>query len=232
MKKIMDLEMVVKTKRTIEVEEIEGTNFVFYIDRRIIDENGKKEEIVLKGITSKENVKETKDLDGISHSVYSPKMYGKKAYIMGIHKDKFKLVLEGKEHISYVVENIDINDLSIFENYMVVLWNESSFELADLSYNFIPTPISFGYSNGCIDNETYDLERLLEKLKKDTNVVNRENLEITSIPYYNADENRNKTIQFKYLLPFDIFQKIASMDDSKARRYILEEIIGVGDCKM
>ena len=42
MKMIMQTDVVIKTHRMIEIEEIEGTDFAFYTDTRNIDTNGEK----------------------------------------------------------------------------------------------------------------------------------------------------------------------------------------------
>lgn len=69
-----------------------------------------------------------------------------------------------------------------------------------INYNFIPVPINFSLVDGNIHNGEFDLDKLLKKLKEDECVVNRNNISITDIPYYNAEEGKDKTIEFKYLL--------------------------------
>ena len=232
MKMIMQTDVVIKTHRMIEIEEIEGTDFAFYTDTRNIDTNGEKRIEVIKNITSMENLISVKGLDKINDVVSAPKMYEGKAVIVAIHKDNFKLVLEGKKHITDVVEKLSAKSYPIPEDYMLALWNWGSYKLADLSYDFISLPIAFGYIDGSVDNETYDLEKLLEKLKNDDNVVDKENLSISSIPYYNAYEGKDKSIEFSYLVPTEIYQKVACMDSYTSHKYILEELIGAEKCRI
>lgn len=145
---------------------------------------------------------------------------------MAIAKKDFQQVLNGEKHITDIIENTQINDLSfpISNDYMLVLWNWKSYKIADLFYNFIPLPIHLNYMNGTVDNERYDLEKLLKKLKEDEHVINRENLKITNIPYYNAEEDINQTIDFLYLLDKEDYQKTATMDNLFSTYYILDKI--------
>ena len=234
MKKLIETETVVKTKRRIDIEKIEGTDFAYYVDTRDINTDGTLETKEYKGVTSLENLKTVKKMEKINDIVVAPKMYEKDAIIVAIDKKDFQQVLNGKKHITDIIENTQINDLSfpISNNYMLILWNWKSYEIADLFYNFIPLPIKLNYMNGAIDNERYDLEKLLKKLKKDKHVIDRENLRIKNIPSYNADEGRDKTIEFLYLLDKEDYQKIAEMDDFDIPYYVLKEFIGADKFKI
>lgn len=232
MKKILENDVIIKTHRIIEIEEIEGTDFVFYKDTRDIDKDGEKSVEVYKGITSIENINSVNGLKSISNIVVAPKMYESEAIVAAISKENLQCVLNGEKHIADVVENVNGKDYPFPENYILVLWNVGSYKIADLHYNFISIPINFGYIDGSVDNERYDLEKLLEKLKKDKNVCDRDNLKISYIPYYNAEDGRNKSIEFKYLLPNDVYEKVANMNSFMRNQYILEEIIGADDCRI
>lgn len=229
MKKILENDVVIKTHRTIEMEEIEGTDFAYYKDVREIDKNGEKFVEVYNGVTSIENIKSVNGLKNISNTIVAPKMYDQEAIVTTISRENFKCVLNGKKHIYDAIEDIGKKNYAFNENYMIVLWSPLSYKIADLHYNFISIPISFDYTDGCVDNGQYDLEKLLEKLKKDENVVDRENLKISDIPYYNAEDGRDKYIKFKYLLSNDIYEKVENMDRFIQRRYILKEVIGADD---
>lgn len=226
MKKLVESKSVVEINRRIEIEEINGTDFAYYIDTKEIETNGVFEKKIQKGVTSMENLKAVKEMEKINDIVVAPKMYEKDAIIVAIAKKDFQQVLNGEKHITDIIENTQINDLSfpISNDYMLVLWNWKSYKIADLFYNFIPLPIHLNYMNGTVDNERYDLEKLLKKLKEDEHVINRENLKITNIPYYNAEEDRNQTIDFLYLLDKEDYQKTATMDNLFSTYYILDKI--------
>lgn len=231
MKKLMEWTVTVKTNRKINVEEIEGTDFAFYEDVREIDTDGEKEVKIIKGVTSKENLNKVQGLDFINDVVYAPKMYDKKAVVATIKKSDFNLVLKGKKHISEAIDWQCLVRLPTSEDCMMVLWNSSSHTIADLNYNFIPIPIRLGYMDGCVHNGYYKLNKLLNKLKTDDCVVDRESLQISSIPYYNREDDKDKSIEFKYLLPTDIYERVIQMDCFERSFYIINEIIKAGDCR-
>ena len=79
------------------------------------------------------------------------------------------------------------------------------FVLRDMDEKLIPLPISLNYIDGNLDNKHYDLDKVLEVIKDnpsrfvtsdggDANLI-----KIHNIPYYNADEDRTKFIDCKYL---------------------------------
>lgn len=72
---------------------------------------------------------------------------------------------------------------------------------------------------------------MLKKLKENKHVINRENLKITNIPYYNAEEDRDQTIDFLYLLDKEDYQKVAKMSNLSLEYYVLDEIIQADDCR-
>lgn len=231
MKKLIETETVVKTKRRIDIEKIEGTDFVCYVDTREVNTDGTVETKEYKGITSLENLKSVKGLEKIEDKVSVPKMYEGYACVAAINKQNFKDVLIGKKHISEVIEDVSKLSFPISNDWLVILWNWKSYKIADLNYDFIPIPIHLNYMNGEVDNEKYDLDKLLEKLKEDKHVINRENLKITNIPYYNVEEERNQTIDFLYLFDKEDYQKVAEMSNLSLASYVLDEIIQADDCR-
>lgn len=230
--RVLDTEVVIKTHRIIEVQEIPGTDFVYYEDTKEVNKNGEEYINTDKGFTSKENILSVSELNPISLKIKAPKMYGNMAAIAAIKKCDFDDMLKGKKHITEIIESVNELSYPVPEDYMLVLWNGASHKIANLNYDFIPIPIQFGYIDGNVDNETYDLQKLLKLLKNDEHVVNRENLDISEIPYYNCDEYRTQTIQFLYLLPSDIYEKTCSMDSFLSHKYILENVIGADTCKI
>jgi len=234
MKKLVESKSVVEINRRIEIEEINGTDFAYYIDTKEIETNGVLEKKIKKGVTSMENLKAVNGMDSINDVVFAPKMSDEKAIIVPILKNDFQKVLNGEKHITEIIENTKMNDISfsMVDDYMFVLWNWQSYKIADLFYKFISLPIKFGYMFGSVENETYNLEALLEKLKKDENVLNRETLKIKNIPSWNAYKGRDKTIEFLYLLPKDSYQKVAEMNSFDIPYYVLKEFIGADKFKI
>ena len=229
MKKIFEYDYEVITHRTINTEEIKGTDFVFYEDIREVNENGNENFYIKrhKGVTSKENIEAVTGMDDIDDIVKTPKMYEGKAIVAVISKDDYQKLMNGELHITEVVQylkNIDYSE----DKYILVLYNWMSYKIADLNYNFISIPISFDFIDSGVDNYKYDLNKLLKKLKNDEHVCHRENLKISDVPYYISDyEDRiTKVIEFKYLLPNDIYNEIVNMDSYTIKKYILDNIIG------
>lgn len=229
--KVLDTEIVIKTHRVIETKEIPGTDFVYYEDLKEINKNGEECTEIKTGFTSKENILSVSELNPIPWKIKAPKMYDNIATIAEIKKSNFKDVLEGKKYITELIEPANEISYPVPEDYMLVLWSGASHKIANLNYDFIPIPIRFGYIDGSVDNGTYNLQKLLEILKRDEYVVNREDLTISDIPYYNCDEDRTQSIEFLYLLPPDIYEKICSMDSFSARKYILEKVIRADVCR-
>lgn len=227
---VLDIEVVIKTHRTIETQEIPGTDFVYYEDINEIYKNGEKHTEIKKGFTSKDNILSISELKPISWKVNAPKMYDKIATVAAIRKSEFRKVLNGEKHITEVIETTDNVSYPVPDDYILVLWNLASHKIADLNYNFIPIPIQFGYISGNVDNENYDLTKLLEKLKNDEHVINRKDLKISDIPYYNCNDVSTKSIEFLYLLGREDYEKVCQMDSFSNTYYILRQIIGVDDC--
>lgn len=233
MNKVFEYDCEVITHRTINTEEIEGTDFVFYEDVREVFDGGNFLEEVYKGVTSKENINSVIAMMNIENTVKSPRMYEKKAVVAAINKDNYQKVMNGDMYIEDAIEHLKNIDYSE-DKYILVLWNWLSNKIADLKYNFISIPIHFGYLNGFVDNSKYDLNHLLEKLKNDERVCHRENLKITDIPYYNRDykEGRTKQIKFSYLLTDKEYDDIVNINSTfKLPQYILNNIIGAKECE-
>lgn len=223
----------VNIKRTINIIPITGTDFCKYIDETIMLDTitNKKDVKTIRGITSKENIDNVCNLEPIASTVSAPKMYGGKAIIAGITESNLNLVRNGHKHITDAIQmidesNYDSNDLKF------ILFNGGSNEICDLNYNFISLPIHLDYIDGTVDNEHYDLEKLLTILQNDDHVMNKDKLQISNIPYYNATSDCNQTINFLYLMDDQTYTKCIDMDPYYLREYILSELIGADDCRI
>lgn len=236
MTKVFETEVTIKTKRKIETEEIANTDFVYYRDYKsvISTENPGREIRVNIGITSKANLLTVKGLEPIQDVVSAPKMFESKAQVVAIRNENYAALINGKKHLSYVVEQLDESNVygRDTKNYKLVLYNWECYRIADLQHNLISIPITMSYIDGQISNREYDLEKLLEKLKKDPNVLDRENLHISNIPYYNCEEDKTQTINFQYLLPTEIYEKVMTTCKNKFQQfqYILSNVIGANEC--
>lgn len=153
-------------------------------------------------------------------------MYKGKATIEVITKSDLEKVQRGEVHISDVIYQRKHKVKPVKDDEMLVLWNSGNEKIAYLSGDYIPLPIHIGYIEGNLDNGAYDLQKVLELLKDNKHVLNRENLEIIPIPYYNCYDGQNKSIECKYLPDHDDYQTIMSLDYSDRKYYVLDELIG------
>ena len=215
----------IKIERTIDVEKIENTDFYFYKDTRVIDDNIS----YMFGATIKDNINKVNGLDKISNEIPASRMYAGKAYIVMISNDNLSNVVNGKKHITDK-DVVEMVKYPLPDNYKLILWNPSAFEIADLNYNFIPLPITFDYFY--INNGNYDLSILLNLLNKDDKVLNRDNLEVKTIPYYNQTEDETQYIPFKYLPSQDDYDKMIDLKPRYKCRYILDNIMNIKDAKL
>ena len=71
--------------------------------------------------------------------------------------------------------------------------------------NPLTTVYHCDYIQGGLHNENYHLKKVLEHFKTHPYIINKENLNIEEIPYYNAECGRDKFIHIKVLPPQDKF---------------------------
>ena len=231
MNKIKQINVIKTYSRTIEMEKIENTPYSYYKDTTIektsIDEQ-KASHIahVTYGAALDEKILKVKNLEPINNTVPAPKMYKGKATIEVITKSDLEKVQHGEVHISDIIYQRKHKVKPIKDDEMLVLWNSGDEKIAYLSGDYIPIPIRIGYIEGNLDNGAYDLDKVLELLKNDKHVLNRENLKIIPIPYYNCYDGQNKSIECKYLPDHDDYQTIMSLDYSDRKYYVLDELIG------
>lgn len=97
---------------------------------------------------------------------------------------------------------------SIFDRYeagefdlnCLVAPNYSAELLFDRKGKILPTAIYFGYLSGNFNNGAYHLKKALATLKSDSRVapVPGKDFAISEIPYYNAERNYDKQIEFVF----------------------------------
>ena len=131
-------------------------------------------------------------------------------------------VADDKKKVPYTVMSIPSGDLEKlkkgaihFGNYdfpwgieenlgddmVYVLVRTYDFTMRDMDEKLIPLPISLNY----IDEKYYDLDKVLEIIKANpsrfvtSGGADASLIKIHNIPYYNADEDRTKYIDCKYL---------------------------------
>lgn len=131
-------------------------------------------------------------------------MYEKSGVIYQISDVYLEAVQAGKIHITDNVLSPLKN--GIMPGQRFVIFNLGSNQLCDLDFKFIPLPYCFGYCNGSIVSSKYDLKKALEYLKHHPNVVDKENIGIEMIPYYQDEDGYY--IYFKYLPTQEEYEKL------------------------
>jgi hypothetical protein len=97
-----------------------------------------------------------------------------------------------------------LKDKNNFKNLILIETNGHEIYKDAITGKILPKAIFFNYINGNIDNEYYDLKKLLNHLKTFDNIkfynntYNKEleKQEIIDIPYYNAENGKDKYINF------------------------------------
>ena len=122
--------------------------------------------------------------------------------------------------------SIDLNKIDITK---IVIIYTSGHLLFNHNEELLPTIYYIDYIDGSINNKYYNLEKLLPYLMEHKDVLKYENikkyyefkeekyLNIIDIPYYNADDDKNKYIKF-FVLPEqkwmnDTFFKLLNSDN-------------------
>jgi len=227
MKKTFEFNTTISTHREINIKEIPDTNFIYFEDTRTINQNGEIDTKKWSGVTSKENIEKVQGQEPINRMVFTPIMKDHTARIVAFPKKQLEDVQKGILKVESLIRNYAYNPETypLPESEMLALWNPPSGKLTDLQNNFISLPIHFSdnYMLSKMENNTYDLEKLLKHLQEDPNVLNKENLSIIDVPYC------PKTIDFQYLLPTDEYQQLMEFlnlaNRGEMRNYILTEYI-------
>lgn len=217
----------------IYTREIPNTDLVVF--RQIIETHVAGEVIssdIREGFTSISNLNSVQYGSFVEIKIPFKEAYNHTLYPVKISCENMKKVLNGEAHLmdKDIVEYKDYDIDTILNNEMFLMGTGREI-LYDRHYKLVVLPIYLDYVSGQLDNDHYNLDSAISILKNDPHVINRESIEIIDIPYYNADEYCNKTIELKYLPDADVYAKYLKIyqeeDSWKAARFILEDIIGL-----
>lgn len=225
MKKILS----VKTSliRELYVEPIDEKYVVFsdehieYLGETEIDRK------VTKGITLKGNTENLGPKDAVSISIPVSWMYEKRGRIIGIPKKVYSDLMSGKIHVSEIYDNCNSSEYDP-DNFVYCINNHGSYELASLDCTPIPVPMPFDYIKGLISDTNFKLNELLLYIlcnpEKFVPFYGEDKIEISDIPYYNADSYTGyKQIKFCYLLSQEEANELCELwSDYEKYHYIIE----------
>ena len=126
-------------------------------------------------------------------------------FVASIPTEDLEKLKNGVIHFDFYAYSYNIDENAADNNKVYVLVRIHDYILRDMDEKLIPLPIALNYIEGCLDNKHYDLDKVLEIIKANpSHFVTMDGddaslIKIEDIPYYNADENRNKFISGKYL---------------------------------
>lgn len=94
------------------------------------------------------------------------------------------------DHKNMILEDV----YNLIENDKFIYWYNLGHELFDHTKTILPYAKNYSYINSSFTNEHYDLDELIAYLKTHDWVVNKDELEIVNVPYYNVGDVAQYTI--------------------------------------
>ena len=235
MKKILELET--RTIREVYVEPIEENKDYVYFKDFHTEYHGDKRVAkgVISGITLKSCTENLGPKDVVDNKIPVPWMYEGYGSVVGIPKEKYDDIVKGRVHIHDVCGEFTTKFYDP-EHFVYCIFNYRSWKLATLDKEIIPIPMHLDYIDGQITDRYYDLEKLLEYLlgnpEKFVPSYGEDKIEITDIPYYNADDsNGYKQIKFCCILSENEARTVEKERGSYMRYQKLVEILGLSKFK-
>lgn len=204
------MEQILTSKKIVErnlsiVKHINDKYVLFKDENKITLDNGKPKVTSLYGVTTIEQLMSVRGDKEVPQRIIIPDDSKKEPYfVVLIPIDDLEKLKNGVLHFSnynfpYSVDEISGTDM------VYVLVRTYDFTLRDMDEKLIPLPINLNYIDGCLDNEHYNLDKVLEIIKANpSRFVNVDGgdaslIKIENFPYYNAGEYKTKFIDCKYL---------------------------------
>ena len=204
------MEQIMTSKKIVErnlsiVKHINDKYVLFKDENKITLDNGKPYVSSVYGVTTIDQLMSVRGDNAVPQHIIIPNDSKKEPYfVVLIPTEDLEKLKNGVLHFSnynfpYGVDEISGTDM------VYVLVRTYDFTLRDMDEKLIPLPINLNYINGCLDNEHYNLDKVLEIIKANpSRFVNVDGgdaslIKIENFPYYNAGENKTKFIDCKYL---------------------------------
>lgn len=212
--------------RQIKYQQIKNTPYAIYTDMISVCFCGKKYKKTDYGIQEIEVIKEK--INGLS-SIGDYKLHGKTDdksdyfLLYAIHKDKMESFITGKKESYDVIEKVE--KIKNIDDYEFIFYNFYNGSKLSLDKSPFPIAVRMNYMNGHLDNGHYDLRSFIKELKNNPAVLNRDSLEIEPIPYYNADEDTNETLEIIFLPTADEYKKYMGLDYWNRYTFYIDECL-------
>lgn len=177
----------------------------------------------------------TYEIDGTDLKLVQTKVNGRSKTQQLISEREISKKIGNEYYIAYVKDikeyikslntinpyHDDKHKKGLYEANILKLIKDKKFDIKNIVYQFsnghmifnykmkpLTTVYNFDYIGGGLDNGNYHLKRLMAYLKEHPYIVNKDDIEILDIPYYNCEKGRTKYLKIKVLAPQDEFVKI------------------------
>ena len=205
MERILTSKKIVE--RSLSIIKYINDKYVLYKDENKITVDDRNPNVSsVYGVTTIDKLMSVKGYGEVPHLIVIPNDPKKEPYfVTSIPTKDLEKLKNGVVHFGNYNFPYSVDENACDADMVYVLVRTYDFTMRDMDEKLIPLPISLNYIDGNLDNKHYDLDKVLEVIKAnpsrfvtsdggDANLI-----KIHNIPYYNADENRTKFIDCKYL---------------------------------
>ena len=204
------MEHILTSKKVVErnlsiVKHINDKYVLYKDENKITVDDGKPKVDSVYGVTTIDKLRKVKGCDEVPYLINVDDDKRKEPYtVMSIPSGDLEKLKKGVIHFGQYDFPLGIED-NAGTDMLYVLVRTYDFTIRDMDEKLIPLPISLNYIDGNLDNKHYDLDKVLEIIKANPSRFVTSSgddaslIKIHNIPYYNADEDRTKYIDCKYL---------------------------------
>ena len=204
------MERILTSKKVVErnlsiVKHINDKYVLYKDENKITVDDGKPKVDSVYGVTTIDKLRKVKGYDEVPYLINVDDDKKKEPYtVMSIPRGDLEKLKKGVIHFGHYDFPLGIED-NAGTAMLYVIGRTYDFTIRDMDEKFIPLPISLNYIDGNLDNKHYDLDKVLEIIKANpSRFVTSDGgdaslIKISNIPYYNADDDRTKFIDCKYL---------------------------------
>lgn len=223
------MEQILTSKKIVErnlsiVKRINYKYVLFKDDTKITVDDENPSESSVYGVTTIDQLKAVRGQNTVPHLIDIPNdPKGKPYFVASIPTEDLEKLKNGVIRLANYNFPYSVEKNVAGDDMVYVLFCTYDFTLRDMNENLIPLPINLNYIEGYLDNEHYDLDKVLEIIKAnpsrfvDVDGGDASLIKIDNIPYYNADENKTKFIDCKYLPTDEEYNEYVYRDDYFSR---------------
>ena len=203
------MEQILTSKKVVErnlsiVKHINDKYVLYKADNKITVDDGEPNVSSVYGVTTIDKLRKVKGCDEVPYLINVDDDKKKEPYtVMSIPSGDLEKLKKGVIHFAHYDFPYDVKVDDADTVYVLV--RTYDFTMRDMDEKLIPLPIGLNYIDGKLNNKHYDLDKVLEIIKANpSRFVTSDGgdaslIEIQNIPYYNADKDRTKFINCKYL---------------------------------